>query len=130
MTRVNDTKWYKWHAYFTLGVVYFFGVLLAGTVLSLALPEGWISAQMVGYAIAGPLLVWAPVAAIGSLIGYYEDAAHLREAEAEYQPIWVLWVLGHLLVGPFVAPLYLLRRRLKVGNDYSDTLIGRLPGMA
>jgi membrane protease YdiL (CAAX protease family) len=53
-----------------------------------------------------------------SLFAYYFDAQDIRAAGREWRPLWPLYIIGHLLVGPVAAPVYLFQRGKHVGNDW------------
>ena len=87
----------------------------------------WVAAAVaVGMATFAPTLavwLWAALAlpsvpiAVWSLVGYYYDAAELRDCDAGWVPDWRFWAAAHVVVSPAVAaPMYLWRRSRKVNR--------------
>ncbi|QIO22408.1 hypothetical protein [Haloarcula sp. JP-L23] len=122
MDEMENPKAYRWHMYTTI-LIWVGGLILLIPVL--AFPDsGFSDVSVILYLPLGLALF---VTNILSLAGYYKDAKYLGESEAVYKPWWFLWILAHLFLGaPWIAPAYLLRRRMKLGkNDYSGTLLAR-----
>jgi hypothetical protein len=108
----------RWYVYATFPLV-FVMFLLSGIV---SFVPG-VSAVLGSNLFSGALtVIGVPVAVVffGSIFwaipGYYWDAKALRAANAEWEPLWWLWLIGHLTISPVVAiPVYWLRRTQKTG---------------
>lgn len=103
-----DSRIWLFHAYFVLvwpAVLVGGGVLLALDVV--------LSSAAVPIGEAAGLLFFAAtaIAAFGSFIGYYFEAERFRAADSTWVPTWWAYMIGHVLLTPFVvAPIYLLQR--------------------
>ena len=65
---------------------------------------------------------------IGAMWAFYGDAQSLKEANAYYQPVWPLWIIGSIIISTaLTAPLYLILRRVRMGSaDYSQTHLAKV----
>lgn len=126
MEHVNVAKSYRWHAYFLTSVAASVSIYLLGGVLSAILGATWPAYGAIALAILPNLA--AVYTGFMSLFAYRTDAKHLAAADAAYQPKWVRWTLGHiLLLGWLASALYLFRRGRHVGNDYTGTYLEAVP---
>jgi len=126
MAELNSSKWYMWHAYYTLGFVW---AVLAVCLLLLIDALLGLENLLVDLILIAmiPAFFLLPICGIMSVYGYYGDSKHLKNAEALYRPSWPLWILGHVILPALVPIFYLLHRSARVGNEYSGTYLEKVP---
>ncbi|GGK59162.1 MULTISPECIES: hypothetical protein [Haloarcula] len=116
---------YRWHMYHTLIV------WVVAPVAGLIVKLGGLKLPVLREATIIFLLTVsfaALLTAIGSIKAFYDDAQSLKGANAYYQPLWPLWVIGSVIISTvFTAPLYLILRRVRMGPaDYSQTYLTKV----
>lgn len=115
----SEKKPYRWLMYHSL-------LVWLGSLLTIILV---LISVLIGFGESIAVFVWLPIGLLAAFTGivslwaFYGDSKYLKNQESDYSPLWPLWTLGALLIGvPFIAPLYLIRRRTAVGAaDYTGT---------
>lgn len=71
------------------------------------------------------------ITAIMWLVGfwaYHKDGQALAQRNGAF-PRTGLYIAAHMFIPPIAAIVYLLQRGKYVGNDYSETLAAKIPGV-
>ena len=125
---VEDPKAYRWHMYWLMafGFVFISLFVLAGVSMWAKVEQGTPMMEFVVPAIGGPLLLLFLGIHFRTFIAYHQDAKYLKRSEADYQPVWYLWVIAHWTLPHIAVPAYLFRRRRRIGNSYDGTRAGRI----
>lgn len=114
--QLPDSYWRRWYVYaiWTLPWVLLVLVWITSAVGVPGGPETFVLIGTAGGIFAIPLGIWA-------LLGYIWDASVLKEAEADWQPSWILWAVGHFIFSPLLtAPLYLILRTRRTGYPWDN----------
>jgi len=99
-----------------------FSILLWGIALPSLVLESLIEFAPLQWIVSIAIILALPSGFL-SLFAYRFDAEDIQEADSDWRPLWPLYIVGHFVAGPIVAPIYVLRRGARVGNDW-----GRLWG--
>ena len=123
-TELSDRYWRRWYICglwaaaipVTFLVVLFYAIL--SSLSTIQLPQTF-SDILFGLYLFVSLFMF--LAAWWMLFGYYYDAKELKNIDANWRPIWGLWVVAHILISPFLlAPIYLIRRTQKTGVPWKN----------
>lgn len=107
----------RWFAYAWFVLVWVWVVVFSNVLARFAWGSGAVE-NMLSIVWWGVILATI-VAALWALVGYYYDAKHLREIDADWRPRWGIWVLGHIIFSPmFIAPIYLAVRTHRTGSPF------------
>lgn len=115
----------RWHMYHTL-IVWVLAPIAGLIVKGGGLGLSGIREVLVIILLA--ISFSALLTGIGSMWAFYGDAQSLKEANAYYQPVWPLWIIGSVIISTaLTAPLYLILRRVRMGSaDYSQTHLAKV----
>lgn len=119
----DNPRHHKWPAYLLNFLALYIATLF---VIALAYPNS-TTTPAIFFWLIGIINLGIVISALGSFVGYYRDINYIRE-NLDWNPSY-LWIVGHLLFAPLVAILYLWRRNGHVGNEYTGTLLKKLPWM-
>ncbi len=118
---MSSPQYHRWLLYMLLAMCAEAVVILVSPYV----PLGLLAAH-------GMLIIAVSLAAGGLWIigfwAYWKDAQTLRDS-VDGWPSLGWYLVGHALLAPVTALVYLARRDTRVGTDYGDTIAARLPGV-